>query len=117
MAKFHGVVGYATQEELRPGVIRDVISERTYYGDVVKDTVKWNQGERFHKDLSLANTISILADAYAYENVNSVRYVYLAGAYWTVADVIIQRPRLIFRLGGIYNGEKAQAPAGAKTNN
>jgi hypothetical protein len=41
-----------------------------------------------------------------------MRYVEWAGVRWTVQDVEVQRPRLLLRLGEVYNG-KSPGPSDA----
>lgn len=107
MAKFYGEIGYGISEETAPGVWEDVITERLYSGDVIRNTRKLQEGDKVNKDLSVNNSISIVADAYANEHFFAMRYIKWAGAYWIVSDVEVQRPRLLLRLGGVYNGPKA----------
>lgn len=110
MAKFHGVVGYGETVEVRGGVWEDVITERTYFGDVIRNTRRLDNGDKVNSDLSVGNSISIVADAYANEHFFAIRYIEWAGTLWTVSDVEVQRPRLTLRLGGVYNGPKGSAP-------
>ncbi len=107
MAKFFGKIGYGLSMETRPGVWEDVITERDYYGDVVRNSRALQEGEKVNNDLSVGNSISIVADAYANEHFFAIRYIRWAGTLWTVANVDVERPRLILRLGGVYNGPKA----------
>jgi hypothetical protein len=104
MARFHGVVGYGETEEKAAGVWEDVIVEKSYFGDVVRNTRKLQEEGNLNKELSVQNSISIVADAYANEHFFAIRYIRWAGSLWTVTDVEVQRPRLILRLGGVYNG-------------
>ena len=106
MAKFYGEVGYAITVETSPGVWEENITEKLYYGDVIENTRKLQEGQNINFDLSVQNSISVIADAYADEHFFAIRYVKWAGAYWTVTDVKVQRPRLLLRLGGVYNGPK-----------
>lgn len=107
MAKFFGRVGYGVQAETAPGVWRDVITEKKYMGDVVRDTRSSLEGENLHYDVSVGNAISIVADAYANEHIFAMRYVEWAGTLWVVREVENQSPRLLLRLGGVYNGPVA----------
>lgn len=109
MAKFHGVVGYAGESlETSPGVWEDAIIEFHYFGDVIRNTRRMQQsGESVNDDLTVGNSISIVADAYAREHFFAIRYVQWAGILWTVSEVEVQSPRLLLRLGGVYNGPKA----------
>lgn len=109
MARFHGVVGYGATVEKRPGVWVDEIIERPYFGDVIQNAFKQENVEKINQDLGVNNSISIVADAYANEHVSAIRYVQWAGALWEVASVTVQRPRLILRLGGVYNGPTPEA--------
>jgi hypothetical protein len=109
MTRFSGKVGYG-ETVTTAGVSEDVITEFTYYGDVVRNTVNSKQGESVNNDLSVSNSISIVADAYARERFFAIRYVVWMGVYWTVYDVEVQRPRLLLRLGEVYNGPKPEAP-------
>lgn len=110
MAKFRGVVGYGETVEVQAGVWEDVITERTYSGDVIRNTRRLENGQKVNNDLSVGNSISIVADAYANDHFFAIRYVEWAGTLWTVSDVEVQRPRLTLRLGGVYNGPKGAAP-------
>lgn len=107
MAKFYGEIGYGFSVETAPGVFQDQIVEQSYYGDVVKNTRKLQEGENLNSDITVNNSISIVADAYANEHFFAIRYIKWAGALWTVSDVEVQSPRLILRLGGVYNGPRA----------
>jgi hypothetical protein len=62
------------------------------------------EGEKVNDDLSVGNSLSIVADAYANGHFFAIKYIKWAGAHWTVSNVTVERPRLILRIGGIYNG-------------
>jgi len=104
MAKFHGLIGYIQTEETAPGVHTEIAMERMYTGDVIRSNLRWDRVQTLNDNLNLDNRISILADLYAYENFNHIRYVKWMGAKWAVNSIEIQRPRLILTIGGVYNG-------------
>lgn len=111
MAKFYGPVGYAEDSvETKPGVWEEPIVEYNYYGDVIRNTRRLQEGESVNDDLSVGNSISIVADPYANEHFFAIRYVKWAGTLWKVSDVEVRSPRLILRLGGVYHGPTAPAP-------
>jgi hypothetical protein len=110
MARFCGVVGYGESVETKPGVWEDVITERKYYGDVLRNTRMLEPGESVNDDLAVNNSISILADAYANDHFFAIRYIKWAGALWTVNNVEVQSPRLILGMKGVYNGKQASTP-------
>ena len=104
MARFFGKVGYGESVETAPGVWIDQIVEYSYYGDVVRNSRELRQGQYLNDDLSVQNSISIVADAYANEHFFAIRYVEWAGTLWTIDSVEVLIPRLLLRLGKVYNG-------------
>lgn len=107
MARFHGNVGFGESVETAPGVWADAITEHPYFGDVVRNNRYLRDGENLNADLSVGNSISIVADAYANEHFHDIRYVEWAGGLWTVTAVEVQAPRLLLTLGEVYNGPTA----------
>jgi hypothetical protein len=109
--RFAGVVGYATPEETVPGVWTDVITEKLYYGDVIRNSRRLDPPPAVppteNSDISLENSFSILADKDAYDNYTKMRYVVWDRVYWRISKVEVRRPRLILTVGGIWNGNKA----------
>lgn len=107
MAKFFGVIGFAETVETKPGVWKEQITEREYYGDVLQNTRRLQTSGQVNDNIDISNRISILADPFAYQNFHSMRYIAFMGANWKVSSVDIQYPRLILTIGGLYNGEQA----------
>lgn len=105
MAKFYGAIGYAVTEETAPGVWEERITERMYYGELVRNTRKLQSADQLNDNINVANEISILADPFAYENFHSMKYVGFSGAKWKVTSIEVQYPRLILTVGGVHNGE------------
>ena len=105
MTKFHGIVGYAESLESAPGVWREIITGREYYGDVIRNSRRLEAPlEKLNADIVLENSFSILADAYAYQNFKKMRYVSWNGSNWTITNVEQRRPRLILTVGALWNG-------------
>ncbi len=104
MARYSGKVGYGHSVETSPGVHEDQITERQYYGDVEQQSRRSEDGPGVNNNLAASNVVSIVADPYANENFHAIRYIRWAGALWTVTNVEVKRPRLILRLGEVYNG-------------
>lgn len=105
MAKFYGKIGFAEIHESN-GIWEESIVEKTYRGDIIRQTNKYNNAENVHDDVKLNMRVSIVADAYANENFFAIRYVGWLGSLWKVTSVEILRPRLVLVLGGVYNGPK-----------
>ena len=92
------------------GVWIDEITEVSYFGDVTRNTRKIQAGETVNGNISVQNSISIVADAYANEHFFEIKYVEWMGSLWTVSDVEVQRPRLILSIGEVYNGPTPSSP-------
>ena len=104
MPKFHGPVGYVETVETAPGVWQEVATESDLYGNVERASRTLSGADKVNDDISVENVISIMADAYAQEHFSAIRYVKWAGTSWKVTSVTVERPRLLLRLGGVYNG-------------
>lgn len=104
MARFCGNVGYAETVETAPGVWTEQITERKYFGDVVSNRRTLYDGESINSNVNISNSISIVADAYAYKNIANIRYVEWQGCKWVASSVDVERPRLTISIGDLYNG-------------
>lgn len=104
MAKFCDVVGYAETRECRPGIWEEIITERQYYGDVLRNTRRLEGADTINGDVALNNRISIVADPYAYQHFLAIRYVKWMGVSWKVTNIEVQSPRLVLTIGGVYSG-------------
>lgn len=104
MAKFYGKIGYIKTVESEPGVWEEQAIERPYFGDVTRNSSRYQpQSESTNDNINITNTISIVADPYANENFQHIRYVEYMGAKWRITNVEVQYPRLILSIGGLYN--------------
>ena len=104
MAKFFGKIGYAETVETTPGVWEEKITEREYFGDLIRNTRSLQSSEQLNDNINISNEISIVADPFAYENFHSMRYVEFMNAKWKISSIEVQYPRLILSVGGLYNG-------------
>lgn len=115
MAKFYGKVGYACQEEIRPGVWAPAnITEKTYYGDVRNNFRHQDNQDKVSDDFTISDEISILADPFAIKNFSNIRYVTYMGVKWKVNSVKIAYPRIKLTLGGVYNGPESDGCSSCK---
>lgn len=113
MARFYGIIGFLRTEETdpieHPGVWEEVLTERPYYGDVMRNTRRWDQNSNSTNDnLVINNTISIVADSFAERYMGAMKYVIWHGDRWVITNIEIQRPRLILTIGGLYNGPEGR---------
>lgn len=105
MAKFYGKIGYASTVETKPGVYEEQIVERSYYGDLIRNTRRLQSTDKVNDNINISNEISIVADPYATNNFHTMRYAVFMGTKWKISNVEVSYPRLILTLGGVYNGQ------------
>ena len=103
MAKWFGKIGYAETVETTPGVWKEQIAVRDYYGDLTRNTRRLKSADKVNDDLNISNELSIVSDPYAINNFHSMRYVEFMGTKWKITSVEVQYPRLILTLGDGYN--------------
>ena len=90
-------------KDVRPGVWDGEITEREYFGDLIRNTSRYQTSDKLNDDINISNEISIVADPFAYQNFHAMRYVEFMGAKWKISSVEVQYPRLILTVGGVYN--------------
>lgn len=105
MAKWYGAVGFAETVEVKPGVWEEQITERSYFGDLVRNVRRLQSADKLNDDVNVVNEISIVADPFANQNFHAIRYIEFMGAKWKVSNVEVQYPRLILSVGGVHHGE------------
>ena len=105
MAKFSGEIGFKFQPDIGSvGVWEPTITEKHYYGDIVNDVYKWNDGSKVNSDLNISNKFSIVANSFAVDNLGCMAYVKWRGVKWRIITAEIFGPRIILYIGGLYNG-------------
>lgn len=110
MPKFYDAVGYVEERQgtgEHEGIVDYVPIEKYRFGDVLRNTRKWEGGSDILNNLRINNQISIMASEYDYAHFGDIRYVKWMGQCWTVTNVEVQRPRLLLTIGGVYNGPTA----------
>ena len=104
MNKWYGKVGYVETAEVEPGIWEEQEAERYYYGELTRNSSKFQTSGGVNDDRDVSAEISIIADPYIDLHFNSIRYVEFMGVKWKVNTVEPKYPRLILSLGGEYNG-------------
>lgn len=104
MAKWYGKIGFGVTDEIESGVWDEIITERNYYGDVIRNNRRLQTADKINDDINVGNEISIIADPYAIQHFYAMKYAEFMGAKWKITNVDVQYPRLILSLGGLYNG-------------
>ena len=106
MAKFCGKIGFFTTVETEPGIWEEQFIEKTYYGDITRNISRYQQTENVNGSISINNTISILADPYATNNFQYMRYVIFNSVKWHITSAEVEYPRIILSIGGLYSEDE-----------
>lgn len=102
MAKYYGMIGFATQVETRPGVWEDVIEERPYKGDITRSGRRYDRSDGLNDDFTITNVFSIVSDSFLYSHIPALRYLTYLGSKFKISSVEIDRPRVTINVGGVY---------------
>lgn len=105
MAKFCGNIGFIKTVEIEPGIWEEQAIERMYYGDISRPINKFQPSNGVNDDFNITNIISIVADPFANENFQYMKYAVLMDTKWKITNMEIQYPRILLTIGGVYNGK------------
>lgn len=104
--KWYGKIGFSVTRETPPnsGIWVDDITERNYYGDFSRLSKRWATASQVNDNLEINHELSIIADPFANEHYQSIKYIQYGKVLWKVDSVEVQHPRLYLKIGGVYNG-------------
>lgn len=101
--RYYGKIGYFNTVETKPGLFEQELIFRTYKGDVLRNTKRNQLASNVNDNITLTNSISIVADPYARDHFFQIKCAEWQGALWEVTSVDVQFPRLVLELGGVYH--------------
>lgn len=104
MTKFYGNVGFVRTVETFADVWETIEDPRPYCGDLIRNQRRWENSDSVNENLTISNEISIVADEFAYENLNAMKWVEFMGTKWKINSVTVDYPRIVLTIGGVYNG-------------
>ncbi len=103
--KFFGKIGFVKTEEseTKKGVCLPKEKEREYYGDVIRNSRRWERSDMsLNDDIQVTNSLSIIADSYIKDNLGCMKYVVWNGVKWRIRSFDIEPPRITIEFGGLY---------------
>lgn len=100
--RWYGAVGFMTSIEVAPGSNVPDITDHYYSGNVIRNSSRYQDNTSVVGNITVSNSISIVADPFAYENFMHIVYVEWMNNKWKVTNVEVEYPRLILTLGGLY---------------
>lgn len=105
--RFFGKVGYQIETEDTDSVWVKTMVAKSYFGDVIRNNTRRDTGDTINDQIDINNRISIVADPFAFENFQNMKYVEWLKQLWNIKSIELQPPRIILEVGGVYNGEVA----------
>ena len=105
MGKYSGIIGFGYNKEIEPDIWKDEFVERHYYGDIIQNNRRFNQGTTLSGEVYITNQLSIVGDSFLFQNLSNIRYASVNGNNWIVESVQEKYPRVEISLGGVYNGK------------
>lgn len=105
--RFFGKVGYQVETESTDSVWAKTMVAKSYFGDVIRNNTRRDTGDMINDQIDVNNRISIVADPFAFENFQNMKYVEWLKQLWNIKSIELQPPRIILEVGGVYNGEVA----------
>ena len=100
--KWYDDIAFREEVEEEPGVWVPQIVTRKFFGDILRNSWREQQGSKINADLSISNSISVVADAYLLNNFQKIEYTKLNESKWRVSSVEVNYPRLTLSLGELY---------------
>lgn len=113
--RFAGKIGYVmtVQDPNDDDIWKTETVEKLVYGDVLRDTRNNEKSSYINDNFTISNQFSIVADDYAYHNLQYIKYVEYLGVKWRVTSVdALPRPRLVLSVNGVYNDVNDQTYSG-----
>lgn len=104
MSKWAGVIGFSQTVNTSFDVWTEKIVEKQYYGDLTKNTRKWESSQGINDNFLIGNGVSVIADDFMLTNLKYMRYVTFQGSRWKINSIEIGYPRVNLMLGDLYNG-------------
>ena len=105
MNKWYGEIGYCEMVETVPDVWKEKIIPRMTSGNIQQLSRRLQVADQVNTNVVITNTLSILADPYAQQHFQDIRYAEVWGTKWRVNNVEVNYPRLILHLGEQYHEE------------
>ena len=89
--------------ETQPGIWSDEITEKKYYGSIIKDNRKMDNTGVINSGISINNNISIISNKFMLDNMAHMIYITLFNSKWVINSIEVISPRIIITIGGAYN--------------
>lgn len=109
--KFHGTIGFdvGMTDVTGDGDWEPRIEEKPYRGDILTASYHQQMRDQVNDDLIITNRVRIVANKYAYDHIQNIKYVKWSGSKWRVTSVEAAPPTLLLTLGGVWPDDGTEA--------
>ena len=102
--KYCGIIGFSKTVDKGDGITDTEYTERKYYGDVLRNTHRWQSGnDNANNEFNVSNQISIIIDDYLMSNLGFIEYITWMNSKWKVTNITVEYPRVTLEVGGVFN--------------
>ena len=97
-------LGFAEEQQVRPGIWDDVITEVPKLADIAQRTEAFEVEGNILPEYRTSTTVSVLSQGPVKPDYSNLRYVLYAGERWIVSSAVHAPPRLTIYIGEVYSG-------------
>lgn len=102
--RYSGVLGIATEQQVRPGIWEKVVTEQKVLGTVEQGTETHALDDEIHPTISSTRSVSVPARGLGQMDNSKILYASYAGKNWTITSVVDQFPQIVCYFGEEYHG-------------
>lgn len=115
--KYLGEVGFIINEQTEPGVWKSQEVTQEVRGDIIQNTVSWQEGDKINADVKFQNRISVVLTNFVMRNMMALRWITYNGVRFKISKIELKPPRMIFTMGDEYikEGDYDRAQSGQES--
>lgn len=102
--RYSGVLGIVEEQEVRPGIWEEVVTEKKVLGDMKTETETHATTDEILPRVSSTRSVSVPARGIGPRDNSSIRYATYAGKRWAITSVVDQPPQIVCYFGEEYHG-------------
>lgn len=102
--RYSGKLGLVEQQEVRPGIWEEVVTEVPVLGTVRQRTEVLNGEGNVLPEYATTTSISVPARGVGPQDNSNIRYITYKGTRWQIRSIVDEPPRIVIYIGEVYNG-------------
>lgn len=106
--RYSGKLGIVEQQEVRPGIWEEVVTEEPVLGTLEQRTEVLAGSSDVLPRYTTSTSISVPARGVGLQDNSVIRYITLMGDRWQISSIVQQPPRIVIYVGEKYSGPTPQ---------